>query len=261
MIEQIIGISLHYGIQTAFLVAGLWIMIKIQKFDYNVLGLIGSAFLASGLDMIPYIGHYVSASVLLLCIRKVIVADSYTDALFTVAIGYALMFCVNLFLIGALLGDLKPIMPVKADTKEADGDIPSDLTTNQTNEAMAKTPPATKPEEKIAPAKTTTNQPTVARVTENSAPVPAQPDTTANEGGAPLLALDIVSKFKLKGVSKSASKTLAMINTGTKTETLSRNESIHVETAKGWVAVRCEDVGDNKVVLNVGGRTITLVMH
>jgi hypothetical protein len=245
MIEQIIGTTIHFGIQTVFLVAGLWIMIKLQKFDYNVLGLIGSALLASGADMIPFVGHYLSVSVLLLCIRKVIVADSYTDTLFTVGIGYALMFCMNLFLIASLMGDLRPPI-IKAETRETDRENP---------------PAATEPGEKTAPASSTTNQPPVARVTENAAPVSAQPDTTANEAGAPLLAMDIVSKFKLKGVSKSASKTLAMINTGTKTETLSRNESIQVETAKGWVAVRCEDVGDNKVVLNVGGRTITLVMH
>ena len=250
MIEQIIGTAIHFGIQTVFLVAGLWIMIKLQKFDYNVLGLIGSAILASGVDMIPFVGHYLSVSVLLFCIRKVIVADSYTDTLFTVGIGYALMFCMNLFLIASLMGDLRPPV-VKAETRETDRE----------NQPTTKTVPAMEPGEKSGPASSTTNQPPFARVTENAAPVPAQPDMTANEADAPLLAMDIVSKFKLKGVSKSASKTLAMINTGTKTETLSRNESIHVETAKGWVAVRCEDVGDNKVVLNVGGRTITLVMH
>src|SRR5216684_9017727 len=140
MIEQRIGTAIHFGIQTVFLVAGLWIMIKLQKFDYNVLGLIGSAILASGVDMIPYAGHYLSVSVLLFCIRKVIVADSYTDTLFTVGIGYALMFCMNLFLIASLMGDLRPPM-VKAETRETDRENP---------------PAATEPGEKTAPASSTT---------------------------------------------------------------------------------------------------------
>jgi hypothetical protein len=261
MIQHIVGISLQFGIQTVFLVAGLWIMIKIQKFDYNVLGLIGSAILASGLDMIPYIGHYVSAAVLLLCIRNVIVADSYTDALFTVAIGYALMFCLNLFLIGALLGDLKPMMPVKAESKEPDGDIPSAAILSQTNQTTAETVSAKEPEEKAQPVIAMTNPPPIAQKTEIAAPVAIQPDPKTNDVSAPVLALNMVSKFRLIGVSGGGNHPLAMIRTGTKTESVSRNESIQVETAKGWVSVRCDEVSGNKVVLNVAGQKITLSMY
>jgi len=262
MIEHILGTAIHFGIQTVFLVAGLWIMIKIQKFDYNVLGLIGSAILASGLDMIPYFGHYLSVSVLLLCIRKAIVADSYTDALFTVGIGYALMFCMNLFLLGALMGDMKPLTPVKADSKPADGEVRPADTANETNQATVETVHATEPKEKAEPVNSTTNQPAVAQATENNAPTPAQqPDPKTNDVNAPLLALNMVSKFKLIGISGGANHALAMIRTGTKTESVSRNESIQVETAKGWVAVRCEAVDEHQVVLNVAGQKITLSMY
>ena len=259
MIEQIIGTAIHFGIQTVFLVAGLWIMIKLQKYDYNVLGLIGSAILASGVDMIPFAGHYLSVSVLLFCIRKVIVADSYTDTLFTVGIGYALMFCMNLFLIASLMGDLRPPI-VKAETRETDGENQPAATTNRASPATAETAPATKAKEKSAPADSSAKTP-VASATETISSVPVNATGNANEASAARLALDSVHKFKLKGISKSASRTLAIINTGTKTETLSRNESIQVETAEGWVAVRCEDVGENKVVLNVEGEKFTLIMH
>src|SRR5260221_9589083 len=53
MHSDILALSIEFIVQTAFLVAGLWIMIKLQKLDYNWLGLLGAAALGSGLDMIP----------------------------------------------------------------------------------------------------------------------------------------------------------------------------------------------------------------
>src|SRR5437867_1694011 len=108
MHSDILALAIEFALQTVFLILGLWIMIKLQKLDYNVLGLLGAAALASGLDMIPLAGHYIAVPVLYLCIAKVTRADLYPDAVFTVVIAYALMFAMNVFLIGALMGDLRP---------------------------------------------------------------------------------------------------------------------------------------------------------
>jgi hypothetical protein len=262
MTQHGISLAIEFAIQTVFLLLALWIMIKLQKLHWNLPGMIGAAALASGLDMIPYVGHYISFSVLLLCVWKLSQPDSYTDVIFTVGIGYALMFCMNLFLLGALMGDMKPLTPVKADSKPADGEVRPADTANETNQATVETVHATEPKEKAEPVNSTTNQPAVAQATENNAPTPAQqPDPKTNDVNAPLLALNMVSKFKLIGISGGANHALAMIRTGTKTESVSRNESIQVETAKGWVAVRCEAVEEHKVVLNVAGQKITLSMY
>jgi hypothetical protein len=93
-----------------FLLAALWIMIQLQKLNYNFLGLLGAAALASAIKLIPlpfHISDIISCAVLLLCISKVTGAE-YIDVKFTVVVGYALMFAVNMFLLGALMGDLRP---------------------------------------------------------------------------------------------------------------------------------------------------------
>ena len=116
---------IEFAIQTAILLGLLWGMIKIQKldqkFEYNFLWLLGSAALATGLDQIleMTLGHFIGiyfasyistpivVTVLLLCLKKVTHAP-YVDVLFTVAISYALLFGVNLFILGSLMGDLRP---------------------------------------------------------------------------------------------------------------------------------------------------------
>jgi hypothetical protein len=114
-----------FAVQTVILLGLLWGMIKIQKidqrFEYKFLGLVGAAALATGLDQILqavlghfiglYLASYISTPIvvatLLFCVKKVTHAP-YVDVLFTVAISYALLFGVNLFILGSLMGDLRP---------------------------------------------------------------------------------------------------------------------------------------------------------
>src|SRR6267378_5007314 len=106
----LLGLLIHFAVQTVFLMAALWLMIKLQKLNYNFLGLLGAASLASAIKLIPlpfYIADIISCAALLFCISKVTGAE-YIDVKFTVVIGYALMFGMNLGLFGALLGDLRP---------------------------------------------------------------------------------------------------------------------------------------------------------
>ncbi len=258
------SLAIEFAVQTAFLALALWIMLKLQKLHWNIPGLLGSAALSSGLDFIPYVGHYVSAAVLLLCIAKLSRPDSYTDVIFTVVIAYALMFCMNLFLVGTMMDELKPFAQVKADAKEPDGDIPSDAILNQTNQGTAETTPtpATELGGKTESVSLTTNQTAVAQTTENGATAPmTPPDIKTNEVREPLSAREIVSQFKLKGVSKGAREILAMISTGKTIETVGRGDSIQVQTAKGKVAARCEKVSEHEVVMNVEGEKVTLQLY
>src|SRR5258707_3445595 len=93
-----------FGVQTVFLLAALWLMIKLQKLNYNFLGLLGAASLASAIKLIPlpfHIADLISCAALLFCISKVTGAE-YIDVKFTVVIGYALLFCMNLRLFSAI---------------------------------------------------------------------------------------------------------------------------------------------------------------
>ena len=121
MIFETLVLFIEFAVQTVFLFVALWIMIKIQKLDYNFPGLLGTAAIVSGLDQALdtvlghflgiYLANYISTPiilvVLIICVSKVTHADR-VDVMFTIMVGYALMFGMNLWLFGALLGDLRP---------------------------------------------------------------------------------------------------------------------------------------------------------
>src|SRR5690349_11495759 len=110
MMAHIPFLLIAFAVQTLFLLAALWIMIRLQKLNYNFLGLLGAAALASAICLIPLpfrISKIISCGALLFCISKVTRAE-FVDVRFTVGIGYALLFGMNLWLFGALMGDLRP---------------------------------------------------------------------------------------------------------------------------------------------------------
>jgi hypothetical protein len=141
MILEILALFVEFVVQSVFLTLALWIMIKVQKLDYNFFGLMGSAALACAVDSIltlalqPWfdgMATYISAPfflvVLFLCVRKVTNADP-VDVSFTIVVGGALRFGMNLWLIGALMGDLRP-------SAGNSGDADVDLQPPETNEVQ-----------------------------------------------------------------------------------------------------------------------------
>src|SRR5258708_35978805 len=213
MNSEILALAIEFLVQAAFLVTAHWIMLKLQKLEYNVPGLFGAAALASALDMIPYVGHYLSVGVLLFCMTKVTRSD-YVDVLFTVFVGYALMFGMNLFLLGALLGDLRPSAnkdePMDAKFEEA-----AKSTSKETapKEATPKTP-------KVATAPTNTE--------EKPTPILAQPVTT-NAPAATKQKPSVAKNFSLKGLTKNANNSVAIVYTGVKTYTIVLGETLSMD--------------------------------
>jgi hypothetical protein len=230
MLLEILAYLVEFGIQTVILLAALWVMIKIQKLDYNVLGLIASAVLASALDLIPLAGHFIAVPVLYVCIAKATRADLFPDAVFTVVVAYALMFCANLFLIGALMGDLR-----LSASEEGFDELTEDM-----EEAFER--------ERAERPATGTN------VTAATNTVVAPMKRDGAQTGA------LVSKFSLKGISRGSRNSTATIHTGVKTYNLFVGESVSVETTKGKVTVRCEEVRDDSVLLTVDGQSVELFL-
>ena len=98
-VEIILGFAIGFFLRSIALLAFLWIMIKIQKFEFAWLPLIGAAFLASALDTIPYAGHFIAVPVLYFCVWKITHSTLFPDAAFTVILSYALMRCLGWILL------------------------------------------------------------------------------------------------------------------------------------------------------------------
>jgi hypothetical protein len=228
---NIVGLGIEIVIQTAFLTAAMWVLIKLQKLQYNFPGLLGAAALASAFDQIPFVGHYFAFVALVLTMMKV-TREDFTGIVFTIAISYALTFGMNLWLLGSLMGDLRI---------SARSSAPQEQVTQVSNDD----------DEDAAPAKTNKTQTFAAK------PIPspvAAPSTDASTNSS---SSSVDPKaFVIKSVIKSPKTSTAMIAAGDRTYVLIVGESAMMDTPAGKVPVRLDQVKDNSVILNVGGERL-----
>jgi len=248
MILQILALFVEFVVQSVFLTLALWIMIKIQKLDYNFLGLMGSAALACAVDSIltlalqPWfdgMATYISAPfflvVLFICVRKVTNADS-VDVSFTIVVGGALRFGMNLWLIGMLMGDLRPSV---RNSDDSDRSTPH-AGTNEVQQIAAKT-----------------NQPF-----QNAHPTaPGAPARLTAQPKPGQLVAATTNLFSVKGIARNGSNSAVTIQTGKRTYTISLGESALTQTSKGPVSVRFKELGDGWVVLTINGTETKLPFH
>jgi hypothetical protein len=232
--------------------------------------LLGSAALATGLDQIlqmtlghfigSYFASYISTpivvTVLLLCLKKVTHAP-YVDVLFTVAISYALLFGVNLFILESLMGDLRPLarnseeFEIVTQQQEIKKEYQTAIKTNRP--AQKANPPAPsapansiKPAERAAPK---TNQ-------------PAQSASTNSVSQSPAKSVEAIAKyFTIKGVTRNAAKSAVTIQTGAKIHTVFLGETVLMQTPDGPIPVRFNDLGEDWVVLEINGEPAKFPIH
>jgi hypothetical protein len=249
MILETLGLFIEFAVQTVFLFAALWIMIKLQKLDYNFPGLLGTAAFVSGLDRVldsildhffgMYLASYISApiilAVLIICIFKVTHADK-VDVLFTIMVGYALMFGMNLWLFGAMLGDLRPSV---RDTGEFDA-VAQQKETNEIEQTAIKTNPPVQSGPQTAPT-----------APAKSVAAQSSPQPVAVTNGL----------FSVKGVTQSGPHSAVTIQTGKKIYTIFLGESALTQTINGPVSVRFKELGDGWVVLAIDGVETKLPFH
>jgi hypothetical protein len=217
---------IHFGVETAFLLTALWIMIKLQKLNYNFLGLLGAAALASAIDLLPLpfrLTNFISFTVLLICITKVTGAER-VDNLFTIGVGYALWFGMNLFLLGTLLGDLRP------SAREAENHQISEEIQREDDTASAH--PA-------APASA------------NPTPLAAKPETVkAPQGPLPQLAV--------KSLIRNGAKSSVTLQSDNDSRLIFLGDTEMLHTATGTLKVRFDGLTDESVLLTVGDQQIKL---
>lgn len=249
MITTIVVVFAEFAIQTTFLTAALWIMIKIQKLNYNFLGLLGSAGLTTLVEMVldHFLGVYMSSpivvAVLCLCIAK-LTRSEHVDVIFTVAVGYALMFGMNLWLMGALLGDLRPSAR-NAETVDAVEELRVEA--RSISNAPTALRPVTPPASSNLPAVRTS------AATADS--------TKLDQGTSPTPAAEIARDFTVKGISRNSRESSIMIHTGIKTYTLLLGESRSVKTRQGEVTLKFTELGKDFVVMDINGQPARISLY
>ncbi len=226
---------IEFASQTAILFALVWVMIKFQKLDqddgFHFLKVLVVVALSGGLNLVPYVGHYISVTALLVGL-KLVTRSPYTDVLFTASISYALMFCANLFIIGALMGDLWPSAREAGTAGQAEATPPQAQTIEPDHEPVTQTnPPAPPP----AP--------------------PAAPQVAAKP--APAAAVHIV----VKGLIRNGAKSVVTLEAGGKVYTLFLGDSLDLPTANGTSRVRFDNLDAAGVTLNIDGTPVKLPAH
>lgn len=217
---------IHFAVQTVFLVVALWIMIKLQKLNYNFLGLLGAAALACAIELIPlpyYISDLIACTVLLFCISKVTGAE-YVDVKFTVFIGYALMFGMNLWLLGALIGDLRP------SAREAEHHPVTEEMDDNDDTATA---PQT------APAAT------------NRTPVAAKPQTVKSPE-------ETLPPLSVKSLIRNGAKSSVTLQSDSDSRIIFLGDTELVHTTTGSLKVRFDGLTNQLVLLTVGEQQVKL---
>lgn len=234
LVTVVVGLG-QWAIYTAL----LWGMIKVQRLNYNFLGLIGSSALATALGYIPVVGCYIGWAALVICLWKVTRADIAPDILFTVGVAGALMFCVNLFAIGWLMGNLVLLSPALAELADDEDDI--ELSGNFGEEWM-------EPDElnaaTVAPAAVPTN----------NVPSRSPKPTRVATGPAPK---DLV----IKGISLSAARKSALIGNGKDLHDVAQGEVFTIQSEKGLTTFVCEEVTASSVTLTANGAPMTLKLR
>ena len=226
MMAYLPGLLIHFGVQTVILLAALWIMIKLQKLNYNFLGLLGAAALASAICLIPLpfrISKIISCAVLLLCISKVTQAE-FVDVKFTVGVGYALMFGMNLFLMGSLMGDLRP------SAREAENHRISEETEDEDDTARA---------------------PQAVAASTNRTPLAAKPQKVNSPQGA-------LPKFSVKSLIRNKARSYVTLQSENDSRIIFLGDTELVHTATGPLKVRFDGLTDQFVLLTVGEQQMKL---
>jgi hypothetical protein len=247
---MILSLLIHFSIQTAFLFAGLWIMILFQKLNYNFPGLLGSAALASALDLVLdlTVGHFLGielsayvttpivVAVLFFCITKVTEAGR-TDVIFTIGVGYALWFAFNMFFLTALLGHGRT-----HDRREKMDMLPPALVA--TNAAPRRADPL--------PAKV-------------EIPVAATNEAIAPSNNAPTAptksADDWLKDVTVKGATQNGDKSMLIISANKKNYTLATGELTLVQTTGGPCHLRLMNVSETWATVEVEGEAAYLRIH
>ena len=219
----------------------LWLMIKLQKLQYNALGLFGSSALATLLNFVPVVGCYLSWVALLLCLWKVTRASIVPDVVFTVAIAGAIMFVLNLWAFTALITLAGHYSPGLRTACARDYDAPA-LKERVDEEPRLGAGLA----QSLAKAREVFQkvQARAATMTNSAVETPTGASTAIHPSAPPQPIS--VSGIALKGVVLGANPS-AMIESGGKVYTVEQGETVSIPSGKTILKLRCDAIESSAV--------------
>ncbi len=194
----------------------LWGMIRVQKLNYSVAGLFVSSLAATLVAMVPFVGGYLAYAVIVLCLWKCTGAEIVPDVIFTVCIAGALMFCFNLFAVGAVMGQLRPDLANDTQTEQLWDGFVADSEDDDAEDGGNKTGNSKK-----------------------ARPVANQTDDRSGDPHG----------LVLKGVTVNTARHSALIFDGKRTQTVFTNEPFAADFRDGRKRFTCEHITRHGVVL------------
>jgi hypothetical protein len=202
-------------------------------------------------------------AVLWVCLTKV-TREDFTGVVFTAAISYALVFGMNLFLLGALMGDLRVSARESSSAQEALS-LAAESEEESESASLADLDPedAMEPPGGTAPAKPAqVNPPATAalnRAQAGAVPPSPAPNLQAAMSRAPVSAKPpVTSAFALKAILQNGTNSTAMVFTGVRTYSITLGDTIFVQTTEGAKSVRLEALDATSAVLDVAGEEVRL---
>jgi hypothetical protein len=250
-LPYLLPIGIAYLSRCVLLALALWFMVRAQDLPHTIPAIIGSAFLASVFDLIPFAGHPLAAAVLLLCVIKM-TRSHFIDVRFTVGISYAITFLLQMLILSALPGDLR----VHARTPQPDSGqsamqqaAMADAETQADEEAAA--PP------KVKPAETNSETATVEKAAAPGSQ-PAPDKSVKTYAPVDQATIDLAGSLKLKSVMQNGRDSMIMLWAGGKNYSMKLGESINLKTANGAVDLKVEQITADSALVNVGGKLTPL---
>jgi hypothetical protein len=221
MMADITYYLIEFLFHSALLMAVLWVMIKLQGFNYTFLGLLGTAAAGGALDMIPVAGHALAVITLYVCITKMTRASMFPDAAFTVAVGYALMFAVKVLAFTALMGDLRPSAMSRA---EHDEDQPPAVEQVETN---------------------------------NNSATPVSVPVVSTNLVVSKATTEFIQKLSIKGVTRNGNRSSVTIDYAGKNYVVFQGDIAFLPNDEKLVPVRLEKVESQKLTFSINGELAT----
>ena len=245
---------LRFGVEAVALLAGLWLIVLVLRFDWTVLGLLVTTIIGAALDQVPYAGHFIAIPFLFFCCAR-LTHGELPGIVLTVIVAYGFMLCSGLYLTPTVAKRFNIVLASTHGESKGTNDVVhanvAHASVAATNKIAPEPPPTPPPPPPVA--NEVPEEPKVAPLIIHSSKTVSQSPTVSPEA-----ARELVKKFTLKSVINNPGSSVATIHTGTKTYVIELKESRLVETPSGQVRILVEQVTDKSIVLNVYGSRVQL---
>jgi len=228
-----------FAVRWILFTAVIWGLLRIQSLNYRWPGLLLTTALGSVAYFIP-VGFIAAAAAFVVVYigLKMVTQAEHTDLMFSIVISNAIMYVTSLWLIAAVLPDVRRLREAAANTNE-------------------------EREKSFMP--DYAGMMSKASNTFVKGTMRGEATGASATGAGPVSSSAKVAGLKLKGITMMSSGGLAMIQAGDKTVSVGVKESVTVPGPKGVIRYACQSITTNQVTLLLQGskppRTVELKLE